>query len=256
MKMKLVGAKIPVWGEMDQSSSPLVEYSTGAEVDLVKTVTNGGQQWVEIKMPGGQKGYVLGDTKIVKADQWPVGIPLQDQVPPIRFPSKCVYCGAPKQDQVNKSYELSTKVADSDETITSKLDCAVPYCAEHAREAKRNRLVWIVIMITRFAVGVPAFILGILFVNEHGIFGFKTGIMTLVFAVLLGIACALIALKVVKVLVTQLVFRGLKSLSHTEEGHLLGFSLKHYAQDDILCMMFRNEAYAKDFKHFNTSGQE
>lgn len=61
-----------------------------------------------------------------------VEIPIVDGKYKVSFPAKCVYCGAPKAVIVRKTASAGSSQRRRFVTVD------VPYCAEHARESKRN----------------------------------------------------------------------------------------------------------------------
>ena len=70
-----------------------------------------------------------------------VEIPIVDGKYKVLFPSKCVYCGVPKDVSLRKTASAGTSRRKRFVTVD------VPYCAEHARESKRNANVLTAVLI-------------------------------------------------------------------------------------------------------------
>jgi len=60
--------------------------------------------------------------------------PLSDS---IRYPEKCVYCGAPKTSDSSKTMKFSVKKAGEKEYTTYSYQTNIPYCKEHAEQLKK-----------------------------------------------------------------------------------------------------------------------
>ena len=60
--------------------------------------------------------------------------PLSDT---IRYPEKCVYCGAPKTNDSSKTMKFSVKKAGEKEYTTYSYQTNIPYCKEHAEQSKK-----------------------------------------------------------------------------------------------------------------------
>jgi hypothetical protein len=61
-----------------------------------------------------------------------VNIPIVDGKYRVLFPEKCVYCGAPKEVEVNRTESAGSSRRKYYATV------AVPYCTAHLQEEKRN----------------------------------------------------------------------------------------------------------------------
>lgn len=75
-----------------------------------------------------------------------VEIPIVDGNYKVLFPPKCVYCGAPKEVRLRKTASAGTSRRKRFVTVD------VPYCAEHARESKRNARVLTAVLIVLLLV--------------------------------------------------------------------------------------------------------
>jgi len=75
-----------------------------------------------------------------------VEIPIVDGKYNVLFPPKCIYCGIPKEVTIR----MSGRSKSGRKTRLTAMD--VPYCAEHARESKRNDRALIVGLIASFLV--------------------------------------------------------------------------------------------------------
>ena len=71
-----------------------------------------------------------------------VNIPIVEGKYRVLFPEKCVYCGAPKEVAMRRTASGGTRRRRRYVTVD------VPYCAEHARESKRNARVLTVGLVT------------------------------------------------------------------------------------------------------------
>ena len=71
-----------------------------------------------------------------------VSIPIVDGKYRALFPEKCVYCGAPKEMTMRQTVSAGRRRRRRFVTVD------VPYCAEHARESKRNARVLTVGLVT------------------------------------------------------------------------------------------------------------
>lgn len=64
MKAILTDEQAPVFPSMEENSISIATFHKGEEMELGKVVKKKGQSWVEVVLPGDQKGYISGDTKI------------------------------------------------------------------------------------------------------------------------------------------------------------------------------------------------
>lgn len=64
MKAILIDEQVPVYASMEDESISIATLHQGDQMDLGKVSQKKKKTWVEITLTGGQKGYILGDTKI------------------------------------------------------------------------------------------------------------------------------------------------------------------------------------------------
>jgi uncharacterized protein YgiM (DUF1202 family) len=64
MKAILIDEQVPVYASMEDETISIATLHQGDEMDLGKVSQKKKKTWVEITLSGGQKGYILGDTKI------------------------------------------------------------------------------------------------------------------------------------------------------------------------------------------------
>jgi hypothetical protein len=79
-----------------------------------------------------------------------VGIPISDGKYTVLFPEKCVYCGAPREKMMREV--ASAGSGQRTEFVTVD----VPYCAQHARQSRRNTRIlnmgWVIILLLTCSV--------------------------------------------------------------------------------------------------------
>jgi uncharacterized protein YgiM (DUF1202 family) len=64
MKAIMMDEEIPVYSSIDDTSISIRTLHKGEEVELGKVTQKKRKTWVEVNLPGDQKGYISGDTKI------------------------------------------------------------------------------------------------------------------------------------------------------------------------------------------------
>lgn len=64
MKANLLEESVTVFSEPDEKSEILATLQKGEEFEVGKVKKKDQQAWVEVTLPSGQKGYLLGDTRI------------------------------------------------------------------------------------------------------------------------------------------------------------------------------------------------
>lgn len=69
MKVKILDPRVTVYAEMDLNSTPLTQLVADNEVELGGVKKKEGKDWVAVVLPGGQKGYLSGETKIYPIKQ-------------------------------------------------------------------------------------------------------------------------------------------------------------------------------------------
>jgi hypothetical protein len=64
MKAIMTDETALVYGSIEDQSISIATIHQGEEMDLGKVIRKKGKAWVEITLPGDQKGYIVGETKI------------------------------------------------------------------------------------------------------------------------------------------------------------------------------------------------
>jgi uncharacterized protein YgiM (DUF1202 family) len=78
MKAILIDDEIHVYATTEEDSISVAVLKKGAEVELGKVTQRKKKTWVEISLPGDQKGYIAGDTKIFAIRKTTVATPSVD----------------------------------------------------------------------------------------------------------------------------------------------------------------------------------
>lgn len=162
-----------------------------------------------------------------------VSIPIVDGKYRALFPEKCVYCGAPKEVAMRQTVSAGRRRRRRFVTVD------VPYCAEHARESKRNARV--------LTVG----FLMVLLTSCCALFGITTSInrtpptWLLVFLAL--IACGLAFAG--RELFRKVLSRSVESMAHMSRGSHLG--LKVSLAGDRVEFSFANDEMGDEFARLN-----
>jgi hypothetical protein len=64
MKARIIQQPAKVYSEMTSNNPPFTELMVGTEVEIGEVKKKAGSTWVTVKIPGDQKGYIPGDTKV------------------------------------------------------------------------------------------------------------------------------------------------------------------------------------------------
>ncbi|MCP4426977.1 MAG: hypothetical protein GY803_21005 [Chloroflexi bacterium] len=164
-----------------------------------------------------------------------VEIPTVDGKYKALFPPKCVYCGAPKEVTRRKTASSGNSRRRRFVTVEA------PYCAEHARESKRNARV-----LTTALIAMTLVSCGVLFgiatsINRNP----PTGL--LVFLALLAVGLAYVGREVLR----RMLSRSRETMADMTNGEL-GFKVTPL--HDKVVFSFTNGRIAAEFAQLN--GQE
>lgn len=168
-----------------------------------------------------------------------VEIPMTDNKYKAVFPPKCVYCGAPQAVTMRKTG--SSKTGQRRRYVTAD----VPYCAEHARESKRNARILTAGLIAMFIVSC-----GVLFGVTTSI-NRNPSVGLLVFLGLIAVALAFAG----RELLRRRLVRSRATMADMV-GSDLGFKVKPVG--DKVVFSFANGRIADEFARLNgqTSANE
>lgn len=168
-----------------------------------------------------------------------VEIPITDNKYKALFPPKCVYCGAPQEVTMRKTASAGSSRRRRYVTVD------VPYCAEHARESKRNARV------------LTAVLIAILLVSCAVLFGIATSINRnpptglLLFLALVAVGLALAG----RELLRRRLSRSRGTMADMAGGNL-GFKVRPAGNNVVFS--FTNGRIADEFAQLNgqTSARE
>ncbi len=161
-----------------------------------------------------------------------VEIPIVDGKYKVLFPPKCVYCGAPKEVTVRKTASSGSSRRKRFVTVD------VPYCAEHARESKRNARVLTAVLIVLVIVSC-----GVLFgittsINRNP----STGLLIFLALVAFGLAYA------GREALRRAMSRSRKSMADMTKGNL---GIKVVPLSNKVVFSFTNGRIADEFAQLN-----
>ncbi|MEJ2746333.1 MAG: hypothetical protein P8183_00200 [Anaerolineae bacterium] len=161
-----------------------------------------------------------------------VEIPIVDGKYEVLFPPKCVYCGAPKEVTVRKTASSGSSRRKRFVTVD------VPYCAEHARESKRNARLLTAVLIVLVIVSC-----GVLFgittsINRNP----STGL--LIFLALIAVGLAYAGREALR----RVMSRSRKSMGDMTKGNL---GIKVVPLYNKVVFSFTNGRIAAEFAQLN-----
>lgn len=166
-----------------------------------------------------------------------VSIPIVDGKYRALFPEKCVYCGAPKEVEMRLTASRTKSYGRRKAYYSARFQ--VPYCAEHARESKRNARVLTVGFVT------------VLLTSCCVMFGITTSINrnppTLLLIFLALVACGLAFAG--RELFRRVMSRSVGTMADMTGGSHLGLKVK-LAGDEIV-FSFTNDQVAEEFARLN-----
>jgi hypothetical protein len=64
MKVRIIEQTATVYSEPDSSSLPINQLAVGNEIEMGGIKKRAGKSWVAVQLPGNQRGYLPGDTRI------------------------------------------------------------------------------------------------------------------------------------------------------------------------------------------------
>ncbi len=162
-----------------------------------------------------------------------VSIPIVDGKYKVVFPKRCVYCNAPKEVTVRRTFSAGSSRRKSFVTVE------VPYCTAHARDEKRNARILTLGVVSIFLFSCCA------------LFGITTSInrnpatTLLVFLAILAGGLAYLG----RELIRKVMSRSTKTMTDMMGGSYLG--LRAWPSSTSVRFSFSNEQIADEFARLN-----
>ena len=162
-----------------------------------------------------------------------IDIPIVDGKYKVLFPNKCVYCGAPKEVTVRRTFRGGTSRRRRFVTVE------VPYCARHAGEEKRNARILTVGVVSIFLISCCAMFVITTSINRNP----ETTL--LVFLAVLAGGLAYLG----RELIRKVMSRSTKTMADMMGGSYLG--LRALPSRTKVVFSFANDQMADEFARLN-----
>lgn len=99
MRARILDQQVKLYSSPEPNALSLATLTEGTEIEFGKVIRAGGQKWVEVIMPSGQKGYLPEATRVFP---FRLASPLQNNVP--------VYSEPSEQSLVRQKLQRNSKI--------------------------------------------------------------------------------------------------------------------------------------------------